>query len=345
MSVYSISGAELDAIYDVYGDDIDDGYDIDGENVYTKIPLVFDIDDVVSYYRADVLTTASAISDLSDQWTSFIFVTDTHTGNSYNSQAIVMYLLANTPVKMAFFGGDYVGGSWNQEHYRQYFFPFIENGFASRVYPTIGNHELFLYGGSTWDDLGIIYDDFLTAKSNLHGNPQDFYYYFDDSRKKIRYMVINTSDHSGNKVTQEQFNWLYSAVTLPTNAWNLVVLGHIDIDVLNFTGQWMSAYAQALTNAISSCNGHIVGYFCGHEHIDQLRLVNNRFYQLISLCDVFENDNYFDVDNYPTRVRGTSSEQAVTVVSFNTTTGDVVTHRIGAGDEYAWNYKTLQTAV
>lgn len=345
MSVYEIDGSELNKVYDIGGDELSTAYDIDGDIVYTATPKEYAITNVVSYFRQDTEDVADELNALSSDWQSFVFLTDTHgSGNKQHSQAIAMYLMANTPATMLFMGGDYCQGDWVETQYDTYFEPFITNGFDDELYPVIGNHERF---GAELSALDVIYEDFLESKSKLKGNPSKFYYYFDKASKKTRYMFINTSNDLANGMTQTQIDWIAQNVILPASDWNLVVIGHIDIDASNITGQWKSAKASEITSAISLCNGHIVGYFCGHEHIDQLRLVNSKFYQLISLCDLFENDNYFEVDNYPTRTNGTDTEQVVTVVSFNTQTGIVQTRRIGAGagsgvNEYTWNYKTLQ---
>lgn len=341
MAIYDKSGYELNATYDLSGIDLTEAYNIDGDLIFTQEPIEYSIENVAKYFKTQTLAVADAINGLSSDWQSFIFVTDSHQSNYWHSAPIVMYLLANTDARYFFHGGDCIAGAWSETDYMRYFAPMIENGFTSMIYPVIGNHELYLYNGATYSDLSVIYTSFL-QKPHLHGHPDEYYYYFDNTAKKTRYLFLNTSDTTGNQVTQAQLNWIYETVQLPGTDWSLVIVGHIDIDATNFTGQWKSNQATAVTNALSTCNGSIVGYFCGHEHIDQLRLVNNKFFQCICLCDVFENDNYFNVDNYPVRTAGTATEQVVTVVSFNTTTGGVVTRRIGAGDEYAWNYKTLQ---
>lgn len=334
MSVYDINGVELGELYAINGSEINEAYDINSVDVFSGEKPEYGIDNVISYYRTETQAAATEINSLSSDWESFIFSTDVHvSGNAMHSQPIIMYLLANTNINKCFFAGDYVLSDWHEEEYDSYFSTFIENGFSKYIYATIGNHEMMLYGGKTVADLTVIYDDFLASKTGLQGMPNKFYFYFDSLGKKTRYLVLNTAD-----VKQEQLTWLGNSVMLPNSSWNLVVMGHHDIDETNITGQWKSGYSREITERISACNGHVVGYFCGHEHIDQLRYVNNKFYHLISMCDLFTNSNYFNVENFPTRVRNTDSEQAITIVSFNPSTGDVVTRRIGAGDEYTWNY-------
>lgn len=343
MPVYNTDGIDVNYAYNAMGMSLSQVYSLSGQEIIIGDIPEYGIENVESYFRSKTLSVAEALDNLSSDWQSFIFVTDSHQSNYWHSAPIAMYLLANANVKQFFHGGDCIGGAWSDADYLRYFTPMITNGFTRMIYPVVGNHELILVGDYTYESLSLIYDTFLSGK-NLHGHPDKYYYYFDNVPQKTRYLFINTSDTAANRVTSEQIGWLSEAVYLPSNTWNLVVIGHIDIDPTNMTGEWKSWNAQAVMTVISGSNGHIVGYFCGHEHIDQLRLVNSKFFQCICLCDVFENSNYFNVDNYPVRTAGTNTEQVVTVVSFNTTTGEVVTRRIGAGDEYAWNYKTLQTA-
>lgn len=344
MAIYDINSDQLSQAYDISGTSLDTAYDVEGMEVFGNS---YPIDNVVSYYRSEVESVADEINALSSDWTSFVFITDTHnTANENNSQAIINYLLKNTKAKRCFHGGDYCDGDWDSTKYSNWVAPFKQYS-RGQFFPAIGNHERF--GVPYLSTLvEYIYQDFLANKSYLQGALTSFYYYFDDTSRKTRYLVVNTSESSANGMSTTQLNWITNAVALPGTDWNLVVFGHHDIDASNVTGDWKSTKSAEVTTALSSCNGKIVGYFCGHEHVDQLRLVNNKFYQLISYCDRFENADYFEIDN-PSRTRGTTSEHTITVVSFNTSTGEVVTRRIGAGagssaHEFSWNYKTLQVS-
>lgn len=341
MTIYNLNGSIASNAYARNGSILSQAYDINGSLVYGDS---YDINNVASYFRSEVQTVASQINSLSSDWVSFVFITDTHESDNENhSQAIANYLIHNSKAFGLFLGGDYSAGDWNATSYSNWMAPLIEYS-QGQTFPVLGNHERL--GVSNISTLvPYIHADFLSDKTYLNGETELFYYYFDNSSKKVRYMVINTAETSSNGVSDDQIRWITRNVYLPASDWKLVVFGHHDIDSTNFTGNYKSSKATEITNAISACNGYIVGYFCGHEHFDQLRLVNNKFYQLISLCDRFENSDPFDI-TCPVRTRGTSTEQVVTVVSFNIDTGEVVTRRIGAGaglsaNEFSWNYKIL----
>lgn len=293
-----------------------------------------EIDDIVSYYQEPTLKVAEEVNSLSDDYISFVVVTDTHgIKNSNNSQNIVRYLLKNTKADKLFHLGDSVAVTWNESDYNSYFDSFKDC--VDQVYFALGNHEMT----ESVDDLRVIYDDLLLDKDYLYGNPERFYYHFDDVDKQIRYLVINTSDSAYNNVTDEQIAWINKNVILPTNDWKLIIFGHMDI-ISNdpITGDWISHESEAVTNALSTTNGTIIGYFCGHEHCDLIQVVNNKFYEVILLNDSCTKDTTFSEIINPDRIAGTESEQAVSVVSVNTVTGDVYIRRIGAGKNLTYNY-------
>lgn len=293
-----------------------------------------EIIDIVSYYQKHTLDVAEEINALSDEYVSFVIVTDTHgTKNKNNSQNIIRYLLKNTKANRLFHLGDSVSVTWEESDYKLYFNSF--NNCKEQVFFALGNHEM----SSATNDVSVIYEDLLLDKYYLHGSPDRFYYYFDDIDKQIRYLVINTSDSAYNDVTDEQITWISESVNLPSNDWKLVVFGHMDIMPNDpITGDWISHKAEDVTNALSSTNGTIIGYFCGHEHCDLIQVVNNKFYEVILLNDSCGKDTTFSEITNPERIDGTESEQAVSVVSINTITGDIDIRKIGAGENLTYNY-------
>ena len=213
------------------------------------------------------------------------------------------------------------------------------------MYFALGNHDRIGWSDFDLEQVQRCYNVFLSNK-DVEGVPTSYYYYFDNAVKKIRYMVINTSESETNHVTMSatQIAWIRQHVILPDSTWSLVVIGHCDIDPDTSVVTGGSANAQDICNAIEQCNGNVVGYFCGHQHIDRITTIDNDFKQVTLLCDCIDDREYYpEIYDYPTRTPGTASEQAVTIVSFNTVTGVVRFTRIGA---YApntlpsYNYKS-----
>lgn len=280
-------------------------------------------------YKLQTYQIANNLQNLSSDWSSFIIATDFHTPRNNNgSQAIINYLLSNIPNLNCFLLGDFNGGSDNStgKHFSKYI-ELLKNRF--KIYVTLGNHDMNT-------NKKLMYNTLLKNK-NIIGNPEQFYYYFDDSNKKIRYLVLNTSNSnkSTNQMSDIELEWLKTVIKLPNKSWSVVILGHHDIDI-NANLPYTNKSATEITNIISKCNGKIVGYFCGHEHIDNQTLVNKKFYQNVFYSDCVN-------VNQKWRKYGSTNDQCITVVSVNSKTGQVKINRIGVNSKIKnYNYKTLK---
>ena len=93
----------------------------------------------------------------------------------------------------------------------------------------------------------------------------------------------------------------------------------------------------AIISAIKECNGKVIGYICGHQHVDITGKWSG-IQQTTLLCDKFENTNYYDGISVTNRESGKVTEQAVSVVSINSKTKQVVIRRIGAGRNSTISY-------
>lgn len=304
----------------------------------TPVPVVvnkYSINNVASYLRSETQSVASSINALSDDWDSFVFITDTHgNANQQHSQAIGMYLLDNTDIKMIVLGGDYSENAWSKTEYDTYMSPFVNSEFKDSIYAIMGNHE---HGGMA-EAKQSIYNDFLKSKSWLKGSPANNYYYFDDTDTKTRYLFLNTSDGSGMYVmSSTQINWIRNAVKLPSTAWSLLVIGHVNLAVFGNVTTDNETNGADIISAINTCNGTIIGYLCGHQHIDMTSKIGN-FQHTTLLCDKLENIDYYPGISVTDRVSGTASEQAVSVVSINRSTKNVVIRRVGAGRNRTISY-------
>lgn len=342
MSIYRADGSELLTCYDKNGTVLAKAFDADGAVIYTATPPKYSIENVVNYYKTPVLSAANDINNLSSDWHTFIHITDMHgNGNKNHSQAIALYLLDNTSASFIVLGGDYFGYGFTESEYASYMNPLLNSGLTGDVYAILGNHDVGVGGSSTWKTYAPetikqrIYNDFLKDKSNLIGSPQDTYYYFDDADAKVRYLFANTSDTAAIAVGETQLSWIDQSVILPDSSWSLLVIGHVPISSTDL-GFWTGTVAQLKTH-LSACNGNVIGYLCGHEHIDYI-YDNGSFTEATMICDKFENVNYYPDYSVTDRVSGTESEQAVSVISFNTSTREVVIRRIGAGRNKVLSY-------
>lgn len=327
MSIYTVNGAELSNAYGTNGSELSNAYSVDGSIIFTKGSPQYPISNVQSYFRARTQEVENQIKALSSEWQSVVFVTDMHSwGNRQHSQAIALYLLANTPVKCIILGGDFCFSTWDESEYSTYVSPLLQSGFLDDIYTLYGNHEL--WGSSAADSAPKLYADFLESKSNISGNLQSIYYYFDDADNKTRFVFINTSDGSQYVMPNTQLEWLQSVVQLPNSTWSVIVFGHVNIDDLGGMTTDNEQNGAAIATAIASSNGSIIGYICGHQHIDGISTISG-FHQATLYCDKLENSNYYPGYSVTDRERDTIQEQAVSVISFNTTSKQVVIRRIG----------------
>lgn len=304
----------------------------------------YGIDNVVSYYQTPTLSVANTLNKQSSDWTSFAFITDMHgNGNKQHSQAIALYLLDNTNMSMIVLGGDYCVSGWDKTEYDTYMSPFKNGDLVGNVYALMGNHETFANGSA--EAKQSIYNDFLKDKTWIAGSLTNNYYYMDDIDRKIRYLFLNTSDGGSSSVqytmTSTQVDWIKNHVTLPDSSWSLLVLGHVNLCNMGVSSSTMTESTEtngaAIISAIKECNGKIIGYICGHQHVDITGKWSG-IQQTTLLCDKFENTNYYDGISVTNRESGKVTEQAVSVVSINSKTKQVVIRRIGAGRNSTISY-------
>lgn len=334
--IFDINGNEKNQVFGLLGESLTQAYDIYGNELIEESD--YSIDNVISYYQQPTLDMVEVINAQSSDTVSFVVITDSHGSvNRQHSQAIATYLVKHSKANKLFHLGDVSGNNWSETEYKTYFTPLVENC-LSRMYFTLGNHEWF--GDVTHASHTVIYNDILSSKKNLHGNPERFYYYFDDASNKIRYVVINTSENSANSFSTTQATWLSESLVLPSNDWKAIVLGHIDIMPNDpITSKWESNQARRITDAIKSTQNTVIGYFCGHEHFDRIVKIEDSFYQINMLNDSCSQDTSFTEITNPTRKANTVSEQSVSIVSINLTTGDVVIRKIGASNgNMEYNY-------
>ena len=341
MSIYNVSGNELSACYALDGTPLQKAYNINGVEIFSA-ESGYSENNMVSYFRAPTKAVCEEVNALSSDWETIIHITDTHgNANRQHSQAIGMYVLDHTPAKFIVLGGDYIAGfdiSANETEYRTYMTPFLNSGMMSKIFAIMGNHEVGQAGieNGHYDAISeILYNDFVAGKTGLHGDLENNNYYLDDAEKKIRYVFLNTSDHAAIGVTSDQLSWLDQTVVLPDSTWALWCIGHVRIS--NMGGEVFSGGRTAVKDRLLNCNGSVIGYLCGHEHCDYL-YHNGTFEEITMQGDLFSNTDYYPGISVTDRVSGTVTEQAVSVISFNTKTRQVVIRRIGAGRQSSYSY-------
>ncbi len=312
-------------------------YYLNEKGAWTRTLEVTDYS-IPDYYKTQLYNAANSVDLQGEEWTSFAVIADTH-GDGQRTQTVIRYLLEHSDVERCFWLGD-LGDKYFDEVGEKQYETFRESLLPckDRIYVTIGNHDRWKPGWYSKEDVGIVYRDFLKGKKGLTGNPEDFYYYFDDLERRLRYLVINTSNIPEDQMamSETELSWIReTGLSLPGEDWGVVILGHIDINT-DLGYKYTSRNAEALSEMIAGCNGHVVGYFCGHEHLDGQSRVKDSFYQNCLVSDCIRKDQM-------KREANTREDGAVTVVSVNTTTGQVILQRVGLpmdGKLKNYNYLT-----
>ena len=252
-------------------------------------PDTIALTDVDSSYREKTTFVSEEVNEGGLNNFSFVVITDPHSANpsTNKSQNISRYLLKNSKANKLFLLGDYCTTDWNTAAWESFSAPFADC--IPKIYLTLGNHEYFSGSSSARADMAATY---LTPKeAYLTGNLSSFYYYFDDSVHKVRFIVMNTSDGGTNAFTSAQLTWLNNAVQLPTPDWSIIAMGHFPIyresDGSEVTSvESVSVERLAIRDALLSTNGTVIAYICGHTHADVRYVVDYSFYEQILTCDM-----------------------------------------------------------
>lgn len=318
-----------------------DGTKIQHKNSAKQVSSFPEPKNVQSYFQQEVKNMRTTLSNLGRDWTNILFVTDPHSdSNKMNSQDAALYLLGNSRMSFMVLNGDFCKSGWDKDLYSAYVSKITKSKIKSKVYATVGNHD---YGHAD-----KIITDFIKGKNVTRTDSSKPYYYFDKKNKKTRFMFLNTSDSDWLTVGSEQLAWITKSVILPDSSWNLVVFAHCNFNDAGLSNITITSGADSMTarngaaigNAIANCNGSIIGYFCGHQHIDKgdtVTVNGKSIRQTMLLCDKFETEPYYQGYSY-TRTAGQVTEQAISIISINTKTRQVVVRRIGAGSVSGLNY-------
>ena len=174
------------------------------------------------------------------------------------------------------------------------------------------------------------------------------YYYFDNPTQKIRYICLNNFQTPAQSfMSNYQVSWIGDRCLELTSGWSVVFIGHCSI--VQAQNPSYASYADikglitALANKTSftasygrtfdftNSDVEVVGYFAGHEHIDDIDVVDGVTY-ILTTCDALLQDDGYN------RAANTVNEQAFDVVQINTSTKHVDLVRIGAGSDREFDY-------
>lgn len=274
---------------------------------------------------------------------AFIFITDAHwTQNAGNSPALINYIADKVNLTKLISGGDTgnAGGAVD-------FVNTIRKAFPGRVYHVFGNHEYFYpaNGSLLAYNMSMYNDDVHT------GDPDRNYYYFDNNRAHIRYIVLDsyspgTADSTGAKpgYEEEQIAWLTNTALDVPAGWGIIVFTH-HMYYMNLTTMALTSPptgGQAALDVLDTYNasednkGEVICVVQGHTHHDRITHTTGGIPVIITACDKYMPWMSGETNNEPwlsTRVAGTITEQAFDIVVVDRERRELHFFRIG-GDAF-----------
>lgn len=327
-----------------------------------------------SYFEENISSKSSLVKEcLENASDCFFFWTDSHlsANDGYTPQIIEHASKAwNVKTPKIVFGGDIIPS------FVKDMTPFIRQyegqceymkGFG-RVYPARGNHDFtFKYApgkpeGVTYDNAATseIFRKSMTLSGVVHNNadPSSSYYYFDEKKSKIRYVVIDSSDHIkdtsvgfgiADSISVEQRRWLFrDAILGAPKKYSIVMVSHVPqfeygtdsptVEVI----QGISAFSAHSSVVLDGEEYRfdqrkdlkLLAVFSGHLHHD-MQIYQNGALHVMMMGDVryrdFRRDPFLDADY--TRKTGTVNAHAVDFVCVLKKQNALAAIRLGAGPD------------
>ena len=220
--------------------------------------------------------------------------------NQFHTPALMNYIRKRTCVNKVIVGGDlvHVGGKVGEQKQARAYMSLIRQGFGSNVHFMIGNHDTF---ASNPTSRNSTYAD--AASDDFNGNSLHHYYYFDNKRVKIRYIILadyysGTNTENGLYADTVQQDWFWNALMTMEDGWGAVVLTHtcysfqyevwsdadgtyLPGDMLmhrSNTGRLIMGYCDAYNSRKDradgttpiTAHGEVIAIVQGHTHVDRV---------------------------------------------------------------------------
>lgn len=336
---------------------------------------------VPDYWKTELASKEAVIMGLQDAGTasfSFAFITDEHWAeNAKKSPALLNDIIKKCYVPLIVNGGDIVAGPSGAtkaeiKEEAQKFCTLFDELTAKRL-TCIGNHDdnsisnLFAQTLNENEQYNY-YERYTEDYENeiVYGDIGN-YYYFDDKKSKVRYIITDTNDvpytddgQGGLVYTpmtkgyyrQDQLTWFASkALVVPDDTWSVIVFSHYPVNqgvIVNddlfmnvlkafalktsYTGTSSSedpTFSASVSVDYTSAGGIVIGWFAGHQHEDKdINMGSYPFHCIVTLND----------GTGTGKTPGTTTEQAFDVVTVNQSTKNVNMTRIGLGSNRSFNY-------
>ncbi len=327
------------------------------------------IKQVPSYFEAKLDGAIAKINEAEKSITDggmFIFATDVHLyENQMSAVPLMKEIGEKTSVDKVFNGGDIPWAFGTKEKCLTESYIALELMSEvkenMRFYIARGNHDFTIKGG--WeDDTGYTLpykatrDILMSYQSNdaIVPDEEALYFYVDDEKEKIRYIVLDTCsrDHAPEeqywgvkyKFDDEQAEWLANeALQINKGSdWSVIVIGHISCvpgvssysNALDEVAQILKDFKNKRKSAkwdFTSAKEEFVAYICGHNHQDRHSVEDNTLFISTGSTSALWDDCW-------DRALGTTDEELFDIFVIDKTNKTLKAIRVGAGEDREFNY-------
>ena len=339
-----------------------------------------DRDGLPGYYSTYLADRIRMINK--DKSPSFIFITDTHvTANRMRSPMLIKEITERTSIKKVVWGGDAIPAYGNEDEIKkcwkkQLLFDslIVKDG---QLYKIRGNHD-FTIKENRFSSVGVTYSQVETARLLMGNCPDDVvsnsvdagacYYYFDDKKNKLRYVVFDTTDSVKSTnvpwgtiygVHDTQLKWVAdSAIASTPEGFGLVFFSHVPFtdttgarhEVLSNIRELVDAAALKTAGKIGLINYDfsklkhvdVLLVMSGHNHQD-MQTYRNGVVHVVTSCDTAYDDYKADpfVKDLSGMKKGTVNEQCFDCVTIDRRKRLVKNYRIGIGGNRYFHTKPI----
>lgn len=342
------------------------------------------VQEIPPYYIAYLDEKINAINESFPVRASFVFVTDTHVdANAMHSPSLIGRILSRTSIRKVIWGGDAIKGhskSIDDQWKKHTAFDDAVLPIGA-LYKVRGNHD-FTLKEKPGSKKGWTYSQRKTAEWIFAGHPHNVvrnerdseacYYYFDDDREQIRYIIIDTTDsvREGDipwgtivGVHQTQLEWIANQAVLTTpEGYDIIFVSHIPL--LGLSGKpnaklrnmlkLVDATVQKRVVVIDSVsydfsklrNVNVLMCLSGHNHYDGQNYRKGVLY-VTTASDAAYDDYMKDplVKDLSGRQKGTVNEQCFDCFTINKRSKVVIAHRIGIGGNRTFHFNPIRIKV
>lgn len=294
---------------------------------------------VNNYIQNKVTRINTLLGGCANNGDAYVFITDEHwVYNQKKSPALLRYITEHCNILKLMDGGD------NADNGSLDFCKAIELAWKKQggeIYHTAGNHEFFNHTPQAT----ICYYFDMFHDRPYHGNADKLYYYFDNERQKIRYVVCAGYYESdvgnvmnGFYLDADQRAWLRDVALNVDSTWNVVVFTHdfwtinLQTDAIKKLGQSTDTLAILDAHNTDATKGKILFIQQGHTHRDRITYTDGGIPLVMTTCDknqISMINGYPDISPAVDRTSGTINEQAFDVVVINKTLKKATFVRIG----------------